>query len=383
MLEEKAILTLSNELAKRNLVNIVYNNAIQLRLTESAKWCPVYNKGILEAIASSMGLSNYSGINELWEAIEGGQSSARETMIKQAKKLGANYLFIDYHTNSNQSSIEDSPKFYLRDFATITPVALIGKNEERILREIFYKNVPLHINEVFSTLEIRSFEELYQDYSKNSQNFVNQTISAKIEKDDVVETKCSNHRGIWRYEDLKWKCTDHFTIIKKSEFARSFLDFVFRMPEEDQNQESNNLILKELSEIMPPSEILLEVYERGDKKFSEYFEQVEEESKKNLAERIRNLGKEQQNKDLNVFLFGKGYDVYVEFLDLYRKDSDGFKRYFNNISSKEKGSVIDTIYSLPREEIRPDISKWLSDNYHDLVEDIGMNRVKEIKNNGT
>ena len=116
-------------------------------------------------------------------------------------------------------------------------------------------------------------------------------------------------------------------------------------------------------------------FRHNKEKFKQYFDLTTEENKKSLTARLKMLELGEQDLNLNSWLFGKGYDVSIEFLDLYNNDEKGFQRYFENANEAERKNVLNILYKLPSEKISSGISQWLSDNYSETVESVGIRKL--------
>lgn len=332
---EKAILVLSNELARKDIKNCVYDSAIKQKLLETSRW----------------------------------------TLLRDDKGR----IFSEY--NKIKADLLNLPNYFfqeVREKGTYsTDVALIGQAEEKALREIFYKEMPEEIEDAFSRLGIQSFRELFELYSKDETAFLEKVKS--FEKGDLIQLG-RDGKGI--YTGNESFSLYGYKIAEKNPVTEQFLNFIFKMPEE-QNEELNKKVLQELSELVDFTEVLYEKYgERYTERnanFLEYFNCTNERTRKKIIRRINLLDKTKQNNILNLELFKRGQEVYVKVLSMYETEPGYFRNFFSRTSDNERREILDTLFELPKEKINPDISKWLSENYAELVEDVGRAKVKIVE----
>ncbi|MBI5148551.1 hypothetical protein HZA33_02635 [Candidatus Pacearchaeota archaeon] len=360
---EDSILKLSTELSKKRYVHTVTDPAIKQALLQNSRW-----------------------INDTGERTENYVFDDGERRIRAR----GNYVFSD------------------EDGRIRTRVALIGEKEIRQLREIFYKNVPENIKFALDELNIKTFEGLYSLYKNDIPKFLDGVN--KADKEDIVQLDLegqigylvvdssyfytSNPKELFmfgqRYFDKYLEEKAHsgekneysqrgIKIIKKNPFTQHFLEFVFRLPEEDKNEQANVEIIKQFSHLINTSDIIFGFYEnrREDRKFMDYFEASNEEAKKTLLNMINSLQQHEFNDEINEQLFKRGYQAPVKIVRLYEQNPSDFMRYFSKVHTLERKKILDTLFELPKERINPEISRWLSENYAELVEEVGRNKIPE------
>lgn len=362
---EKAVTLLGIELAKREVINVVYDSAIKQELLKHP----------------------YS-----------------ITRNKKGEILQGTFNSVEYRVSSNYIFWDKEPA----GLNIITPV------EEKILRKIFYKNVPLRIQEAFKEIGIESFEGIYKLYSGSSEEKEEliKKISA-IERAEVgdtlkypsdfygkevylvpsiIEPSKRMNNGLFmigkRYEDktLKRELSyldgghlnpEEIKIVKKRFPYEEFIEFIFNLPKEEQNLELNKELIKNTSEIIDFSDILMNKYWNRDN-FIEHYDLTNNLNKKRIIEMINSIPINYQMQDLNMKLFGQGEKVYVDFLEAYEKSPNNFIKLFEGAKKQEKKDMLKILFELPTEKLNPNLSKWLSENYSEIVEEIGIKISSEI-----
>lgn len=359
-----ATLTLTEKLVELGYLNSVDDPAIKSYLLDKAK---------------SVVLDLKKGKLEYYDSEQG--------------KPRANYLF--YSSRRIFLDKYGNKKTY----ETVTPVALIGEIEERVLRENFYKDVPNEIIKAFEIFGISNFIEQYKFYSSLSEgNFQDDDIlnlcgnvytpfktGMGVEIGDIVQGTMSKryykvekiaderiegfrfHDGELKYPDKEESYANcdfkNMVPIKKCVYSENFLNFIFTLPYEEQNIPANMMILKHVGSI-DFCKILLKEYSEG-KHFKDYFSVLDEGRQKKVVDKINDL--QEQNEVLNSWLFNQDFILELDYLELYKTDTESFISYFIRSDPDTQGVIISDIFDCGH--MNQDVIKFLEENYPDLLRD--------------
>jgi len=371
-----ATLTLTEKLRELGYINLVSDTSVKSYLLDNAKSVVLdFKKGSLVPKGKqSINLNRF------------GEDSLGTTFTNCPK---ANYFFTE------GGSIEKGNYAYLKK-AIITPVALIGEIEERVLKETFYKDMPDEMLTAFKVLNIPNFLRQYEAYSSfsdedtelhvkglyfpfkeadvveigdiiqgaQSKRFYlvdkikpNGDISGKTFKDVFLKTPC----GPSSYNE----CNLSAIIPIKKNYPDYFFNFVFTLPYEDQNITANKVILK--SGKVDFCRILLEKYSKG-RHFQEYFQVLDEEKQKLIVDKLKDLP--EQNKFLNSWLFNQGFILELDYLDFYMNYSEKFIKYFSKSTQDVQELIVSDIFSCGH--INQEVIDFLEKDYPDLLRDMAF-----------
>lgn len=114
--------------------------------------------------------------------------------------------------------------------------------------------------------------------------------------------------------------------------------------------------------------IMLNEYSK-DKPFKDYFAVLDEKCQKEVVKGIKSLPN--RNKFLDSWLFKEGFDIDVDYLKLYKEDTEGFIRYFKYNSTEVKKLIISDL--LGYEHINPKVIEFLEKEYSHLLRDTAFN----------
>ncbi len=380
-----AVLTLTERLRKAGYVNLIIDPSVEAYLLNTTKHKVLDSrKGRIRSFyVSSIELGEFE------KEIVPHTPYQLEHMFPQA-----NYFFVK---GGSKSEYGDTWRN-----AVVTPAALIGEVEEQVFREKFYKNVPGEILKAFEVLQVPNFIEAYNVYSslkgdeahifelgiyrpfkKDDKIGIGDIIQGSSSKRYYLVDKIKSSGGIegYRFQDEALKklakgtnkdevygeCGGGYIIpVKKRLSDINFFDFVFSLPYEDQNMEVNKAVLKSLNDV-DSCRILQKEYSNG-KHFEDYFQVLNDETKKKVVENIKALPN--QNKFLNSWLFNQGFHLDIDYLELYRKDTQGFINYFKRSDQHVQELIISDLFNC--EDANKEVIEFLEKNYSSLLRDVSF-----------
>lgn len=406
--KEKAARTLVKELAKANGQNFVINHAYQNHLLENAiaAYEIVYEKPYpLRISLAHLDDNKHITNNSLLEkAIERHMAKIEESC---SNIEDANYVFVDSRENLSQAGKSSGYICSWISFSSnLTPFALIGEKEERQLRKMFYKDVPREIIYSMNELGIKNFIGFYKSY-KNGEDLMDympleffksfyQLVSRfEYDKDNEVNVKKFDEIGglnainsqlkelgiteklyVHRqhkdfvHQDTVLKIQSRLEDkVKNDGFLNEFFDFIFYLPYEEQNIESNKKILKTLRNSDLVIDVLIREYLEGDY-FCEYFGVLDQEGKQLVVESLKKVTN--RKPSYASFLWSQGFkDLELDHIHLYNNDVKGFKEYFNSQSIEEKKVILEDIMKC--DSINQEVINWLEKKYYELLREVGLN----------
>lgn len=380
--KKTATLTLTEKLNELRHVNLVFDPAIKSYLLDNAK-SVVFNtqkSDKMKIIYTDYAYPSYFEPDKI----------KRDGLPHPLKEFNwANYFFA-------QES-HGSYKFL------ITPVALIGEVEEKVLKEIFYKNVPDKIVKAFEVLKLHHFIKQYESYSSLSDisnlsslaspflyNYIPFENGMVVEVGDIIQGKTSKNYylveninrdgavvGRKFYDALLENscegdnhsvCPPEYIIPFRKKFPESeFLNFIFNLPYEDQNIEVNKALLKNYAYNVDLCKVMLKEYSEG-KYFKDYFPVLNEGYQKKVVENIIPLSN--QDKFLNSWLFNQGFDVEMDYLELYKKDTKGFINYFRKSNDHIQELIVSDLFSC--DHVNDEVIGFLEKDYSHLLRDVSF-----------
>jgi len=251
--------------------------------------------------------------------------------LELAKKLVANYIFV--------SNFYDNGRLV----GVVTPFRIISRKEEEFLLKNFYKDVPEEVSEAAEDLEVMLYDKLYSYYIKGRVDMFGEILHA--------------NRNTW--DDSP------------------FFDFVFNLPYEEQNIESNKKMLRITPINFDLVGVIVKEYAEG-KHFHEYFENISNSEGKKVVEAIKHL---ERKPDNDVFLLTKGYVVGEDSaMHLYRQNMpQAFINYFKKLNDESKKLLIEKIYEEPY--VNHEVVAWLEKDYTYLLREVGFSGGKQNGSN--
>jgi len=331
--------------------------------------------------------------------------SLQEAVDKEEKCKGANYFFAGELIKEKDRAVQ----FF------VTPYSILGKKEMQNLRNLFYKNVPPDIMSAMHTLGITDYTELYKLYSANSiqgeflegyhaylklENMMTKLdferhdsniMRSRIETllgmsvEDFNKKLDKNVRPITLYDPYV-KGGDRFATKSSLDYTKNeaktyplfckwtnklpdFFNFVFTLPLEDQNVETNKNILKLLAGNIDYVGILAKEYSNG-KNFQEYFECLDAENQGKLVDSLKTLSERKPIND--SFLWSRGFkDLSLDYLTLYQNKPEDFIDYFKTRTIEEKKVIIKDV--MDTDFVNEKVIDWLNQNEPDLIREVGLN----------
>jgi len=275
---------------------------------------------------------------------------------------------------------------------------MIGEIEEEMLKKIFYKDIPEEVMESFKALEIKDFIEQYELYSSSDKTlenlipgrgvFIPFKSGMELEVGDICrgssgtlylldvvtydyvggpgfkDKKLTKRSSSYGYRTFDPRGREY----KKKFFNKDFLDFIFfALPYEDQNLETNKILIQNLKQDLDVERIMMKAYSER-KYFEEYFECLNEEEQKTVVEEIESL---KPVKEYGSFLWNLGFkDVKLDHIKLYKEDAQGFIEYFQRRTEEDKKTILHSLFSLDFKN--PEVITWLDQNELRLIQEVGM-----------
>lgn len=414
--EEKAAKTLTAVLAKNFGIQVVQDQLYKDKIVKNA-FCVVqfsepfimgYDQFYMKEPDSEgnkyrFGFANTDRTRKQYTNIH---HSLQEAVDDEEKCKGANYFFVGELVQEKDRGAH----------LFVTPYSIIGKKETQNLRNLFYKNVPVDIVSAMDTLGITDYVDLYRLYHSNSMNngkflegyyiylklenmlkkldferydnYIQQSriemltrmsieeLNKKLDKNVHPLTLYEpSSRGEERYaikqgiERTKNETKTYAPFGKWLYLLPDFLNFVFTLPLEDQNVETNKNILKLLAGNVDYIGILSREYFDG-KHFQEYFDCLDAEKQEKLVDSLKTL--QERNPINDSFLWSKGFkDVGMDYLRLYREDAETFIDYFRSRNPEEKKVIMKDIMEC--EHVNEKAINWLNENEPDLIREVSFN----------
>lgn len=382
-----AILTLTEKLRKSGYINLIIDPTVKACLLNTAKHKVLDSgKGRIRAFSiSSIDLGEFE--REVVQHIP----YSLEHLFPQA-----NYFFVEGGSKSDYGDTWRN--------ALVTPAALVGEIEEQVLRGKFYKNVPEKISKSFEVLEITNFIDAYNVYSllkpdeflplrfgvyrpfkKGEIVSLGDIIQGSTSKRyyTVEEIKSNGDIEGHRFQDIDLKtpatgkkddniygecCRNSLIPVKKYLYDTSFFDFVFALPYEDQNIEVNKVIIKSLND--SDSCMFLQKEYINGKCFKDYFSVLSEGCRKKVVEGIKSLPN--QNKFLNSWIFSQGFDVKIDYLELYKQDAKMFIDYFKRAGTEFQELIVSDLFNC--EHINKEVIEFLEKEHAPLLRDVSFKK---------
>jgi len=276
-------------------------------------------------------------LKSLKPTIEEDFDDLKSEHLRLAKELNTNYIFASTYYENHGVLV-----------SIANPFRIISDEETEFLLKNFYKNVPEKVSKAAEELEIVLYDKLYSYYAQGN-----------ISK---IDSLLHDSKGLW-------------------EKYSPFLNFVFNLPYDEQNIDTNKKILKRYSgcfncieELV--KEALVKEYSQG-KHFQEYFESIDHFEQKKVVEAIKGL---ERKPDHDVYLLKKGYIAGEDSaINLYKQDAQGFMNYFRKLSDESRKIIIEKIYE--DSFVNQEVVDWLEKSYTDLLREVGFSGGKQNGSN--
>lgn len=328
----------------------------------------------------------------------------QEAVNKEEKCNGANYFFVDKPIAQKDKGIN----FF------VTPYSIIGDKETKNLREMFYKNVPPDIVSAMHALGITDYTELYRLYSSDSMDTFIEGYHTYLKLEHMLTKLDFEHRDTnivqSRIEALLGMSVEEFdkklnknvqpitlygpysrgeecyTVKHRLEHTRNeaktyplfckwinqlpdFFNFVFTLPFEDQNVETNKNVLRLLTENIDYMGALAKEYSNG-KNFQEYFECLGTKNQEKLVDSLKTLPERKPVND--SFLWSKGFkNLSLDYLNLYQTKPEEFIDYFKTRTVEERKVILKDV--MDTDFVNEKVIDWLNQNESDLIREVGLN----------
>jgi len=413
--KEKATKILTKELVKLKDQKFITNAAYQKQILEKALFCyPVEYEEPLPMKCYVKDLNGLSGSD-----VDSFIKDYKKTIAYYCSKVeDANYVFLDHFENLSQTRSQYATLYsYLLCTDKFSFFALIGNQEAEFLIRNFYKNVSLEIVKAMDTLDIKHFVNDYKAYkehgfserieaSKLAKKFVEYYINnARGDRDgEVSEDHIINNAGgidflnksfkklgieaiISKIKDRKSDLVKYPNYVHTDNLSRvanqldkilqtngiqdsdNFFNFIFTLPYEDQNIEANKSIFKNIPPNFDYAHFLVQEYSNG-KYFEDYFDCLDAERQKKVVEHLKSVPV--KNQTYNSFLWKKGFkDVDVDYMVMYKTDSESFIDYFAGRTTDEKRIILKDI--MDSDFVNEKVTVWLNEGYLDLMREVGFN----------
>ncbi len=398
---EQATIILANELKERIGARVVFESAYKIKLIQEALSAfPVGNP--FSTRLPLMDLNSFIS-TKLFRNKSSDITELKPYFIRDLP-YGSNYFFME-HSYSDGTVEEFSIQI-------VTPFALIGREEVKELRRLFYKEKPpLKVYLAMEELGIKDFFDIYKLYSEKEEEFsllaklcnsidyfIHFCSSLDYDKDnEVIRDVFNEDFGSIKDINLALKFLGLRQIsfskgytklfIPKSEIEKflfelkdplsyktyfnEFTRFVFSLPSDEQNIESNKLIISSSQDKFLLRDIFLKEYSKGDH-FIEYFQCLNPELKSDIVKVLKLVT--ERRYDIDLFLGEEGFrNVGIDFLYLYKNNPSKFIEYFQDkkLEENEKKLVLRKILSSNEENF--EIIKWLEENESSLLREVGLN----------
>ncbi len=411
--EEKAAKTLTAVLAKNFGAELVQNKQYKDKLVQEAKYFYQFSDPFIIGFDKFYAKdADIDGKHYRWGFVGSDRTEKEDHLIyKTLKEVisqegcgGANYFFTDEHTEEGKGI-----NFF------VTPYSIIGKKEAENLRMLFYKNVHPDIMSAMHTLGISDYTELYKLYSSNSMNEVflgsyhaylkledmltkldferydSNIRQSRIEAllgmsvEELNKKLDKNVQPVYLYEGYS-KSEERYTVKNRIEhtkneakaysmfgkwlyFLPDFTNFVFTLPLEDQNVETNKNILRLLAGNLDYVGILAKEYLKGNN-FKGYFSCLDAKKQEKVVDALKAL--QDRNSENDAFLWSQGFkSIGMDYIRLYKEDASIFIDYFKNRSQEEKKIIMKDIMEC--EHVNENAINWLNENESELIREVGLN----------
>lgn len=373
--KKTATLTLTEKIRERSPPQLVINHIYQKKLIKESLAC--YQVGSLVKMDASYMDKAY---------IDNAGSGLYKKIEPQA-----NYFFLESQSWGT--------------YVSGSSFSILGKEEINTLRTLFYKDTHNDAITAMNMLGIKSYVDLYNLYSKGSLDGLLGKYSYYLKIQDILDVlyksnSCStdlleDYLGtsikeankqldslkidskFYDYEDYVYEdCIKNIlhkleksTLIGRfKDLLPGFFDFVFKIPYEDQNIETNTKILNLPLKNLDYAKILVNEYSKGQH-FKEYFSCLDSEKRKKVVQYTRGI--KEKNLVNDTFLWSQGFkDVELDHLRIYKEEPDYFVDYFKNRQVDEKKVILKDIMEC--EFVNEKVIDWINKNEAELLREVGF-----------
>ncbi|MDP2908807.1 MAG: hypothetical protein Q8N77_03290 [Nanoarchaeota archaeon] len=316
--------------------------------------------------------------------------------LEEEALTGANYIFLEKILTEETRS----------RFAA-TPYAIIGEEEKKDLKRLFYKDVSPDVKSAMALLGIKNFIEVYQCYINSGVSSFEKALQdvedVKFMKEFVDFCSSLEYNNCGGVHKKKFECFGGLKAINsrfrktnlqaristkkgrsplcmtfcpgdvhknnltkiiaelkekiypleqpfEADILNDFYNFVFSIPYDDQNIDVNKAILKSSQDSLDYVRILEREYSQG-RYFQDYLNCLDS-----------------QNRNC---VLGKIKDWSTDHLRLYKEDTQGFINYFSAKELKEKKIILRSV--MDSDFINEAVIDWLNEHETDLVREVGLN----------
>ena len=328
---------------------------------------------------------------------------------------GANYFFIDTPLHNESSNSLNNLHFF------VTPYSIIGEKEINHLRKSFYKDVQPQIQGAMDVLNIENYADVYSLYTNNiSLNLTGTAVKDFLDselhldyfndwgnkniividiesvgnlnrlnlefeniglKSQLDTTKYREEKAIKAYpkrinkknikevvNEMEQKSFLFAQEDTRKEMLKNFWDFVFTIPYNHQNIQSNQAILKSHAGEIDYISILGNEYNKG-RHFPEYFNCLDDLQQQRVARCLKNTP--ERNIANDSFLWSKGFkEISRDYMDIYKKDADEFIEYFKSKKPDDKKTILKDIITC--DYTNKAAANWLDENETELLREVSM-----------
>lgn len=412
--KEKATKILSKELTKIKGQKFIVNSAYQKHVLEKA--VSVYEISHEKPFSLQTYVSDLNNLTN--EDIGGFIEEYKSKIIENCSKVDdANYVFTEHFENLSQTRSHYGTLYsYLTFTNTFSFFALIMPQDAEEIRNLFYKDVSPEVVEAMDSLSIKHFVNDYNSYKKDrfferleelklGKKFVDYFINVRGDREgEVPEDHIASEVGgiellnnsfrklgieatISKIEDRKSDIGKYPSYVhtanlskvanqlhkvlhtNRTQISGNFSNFVFTLPYEDQNIEANKSIFKHSPASFDYTHFLVQEYS-GGRHFQDYFDCLDAERQKKVVDSLKSVPV--KNSAHNSFLWKKGFkDVDVDYMALYKADSESFIDYFAGRTTDEKRIILKDI--MDSDFVNEKVTVWLNDGYLDLMREVGFN----------
>jgi len=338
------------------------------------------------------------------------------TLMKKIESCkGANYFFVDDQFQNKSSEPLNTSHFF------VTPYSIIGEEEIIGLKKLFYKDALPQIQGAMDILSIENYADVYSLYANNifsdltgtaikmfldyeshfnyfndvgNKNIIVINIEAvgdlnllnlELEKIGLKSrldtTKYREEKAIKDYpkrinkknikeviDEIEQKSFLVAQRDTRKEMLKNFWDFVFTIPYNDQNIESNLEILKNHAGEINYISILGNEYNKS-RHFPEYFNCLDDLQQQRVARCLKDVP--ERNLANDSFLWSKGFkEIPKDYMKLYKTDADEFINYFKSKKQDDKKTILKDIMNC--DYTNKTATKWLHENEIELVREVSM-----------
>ena len=306
--KEKAARILARELGNKLGRHLVFEECFKESLIKNSKYFEQIEEPVFYTVKDK-----YITFAKTSEHI------TKELVYLYQSFADANYFFMQ----NRSVTLSENP--YSQSYFIATPYALIDEIEEKNIRKLYYKNTPANILDAMNVLSIDNYVENYKLYIKNFEFYDQPT---------------------------------------------DFFNFVFSLPYEDQNIESNKIYLKN-NEVKDYFEILKNEYAKGKSfHFQEYFDCLDDDRQKRVVKYLTTVRERDLSHD--YFLESRGFkEIKLDYMQIYKENADNFIEYFKSKKQDDKKTILKSIMNC--DYTNKAVADWLDENELELVREVSMN----------